>query len=241
MTVIDQKLEALLILQDADMRRKGMELRLSLLPKEMDAVIARRDKLNASTAAAAEELKKEELAIKQAEAEIARLTADSQKLQQQSALVKKNNEYQAMLAQIAENKRKIGEIEEELIIRFDNAAALKEKAEKVKRANALELRSARAEFEELLAFSKTVKAEIAKAVSDRPALTANVPDDLLSVYERLLKGKDNSAPLTKLDNGCCGNCHMRVTTQTVNELSKGKIEHCDNCQHLLYADMDEVQ
>jgi hypothetical protein len=29
---------------------------------------------------------------------------------------------------------------------------------------------------------------------------------------------------------------MHVTMQTANELSKGKIEHCDNCQHLLYAD-----
>ena len=236
--MIDQNLEALLILQNADMRRKGMEQRLAVLPKEMDAIIARRAKLNASTAAAAEALKKEELAIKSRESEIARLTADSQKLQQQSALVKKNNEYQAMLAQIADNKRKIGEIEEELIVRFDNVAELKENSEKVRRANALELRNARSEFEELLEFSKSVKAEIAQAVTDRPALTRNVPDELLSVYERLLKSKDNSAPITKLDNGCCGNCHMRVTTQTLNELSKGRIEHCDNCQHLLYADVE---
>ena len=36
----DADLEALLILQDADMRRKGMEQRLALLPGEMDAIIA---------------------------------------------------------------------------------------------------------------------------------------------------------------------------------------------------------
>ena len=234
----DPDLEALLILQEADLRRKGMEKRLELLPKEMDAIIARRDQHNAATAAAADLLKKEELAVKKCEAEIARLNEESQKLQQQSALVKKNNEYQAMLGQIADNKRKVGLLEEELLEKFDKVAELKENAEKVKRANALELRNARAEFEELLAFSKSVKAEIAKAVSDRPVLAANVRDELLSTYNRLLKSKDNSAPLTKLDNGCCGNCHMRVTMQTANELSKGKIEHCDNCQHLLYADAE---
>jgi predicted nucleic acid-binding Zn-ribbon protein len=238
MTMTDPDLEALLILQEADLRRKGMEKRLELLPKEMDAIIARRDQLNASTAQAADLLKKEELAVKKCEAEIARLNEESQKLQQQSALVKKNNEYQAMLGQIADNKRKVGLLEEELLEKFDKVAELKENAEKVKRANALELRNARAEFEELLAFSKSVKAEIAKAVSDRPVLAANVRDELLSTYNRLLKSKDNSAPLTKLDNGCCGNCHMRVTMQTANELSKGKIEHCDNCQHLLYADAE---
>ncbi|MBR7121046.1 MAG: hypothetical protein IKC94_02260 [Lentisphaeria bacterium] len=234
----DPDLEALLILQEADLRRKGMEKRLELLPKEMDAIIARRDELNASTQQAADLLKQEELAVKKCEAEIARLTEESQKLQQQSALVKKNNEYQAMLGQIADNKRKIGELEEEVLERFDKVAELKENAEKIKRANALELRNARAEFEELLAFSKTVKTEIAKAVSDRPALTANVRDELLSTYNRLLKSKEGTAPLTRLDNGCCGNCHMKVTMQTANELSKGKIEHCDNCQHLLYADAE---
>ncbi|MBQ4329011.1 MAG: hypothetical protein IJC27_04725 [Lentisphaeria bacterium] len=234
----DQTLDALLILQDADMRRKGMEQRLAMLPKEMDAIIARRDKLNASTAAAAEALKKEELSVKSCEAEIARLTSESEKLQQQSALVKKNNEYQAMLAQIADNKRKIGEIEEELLVKFDTVASLREKAEQTRRRNALELRNARTEFEELLEFSKTVKEEIAKAAASRPALTRNVPDEMLATYERLLKGKDNTPPLSKLANGCCGNCHMRVTNQTINELSKGKIESCDNCQHLLYADMD---
>ena len=232
----DPNLEPLLILQEADLRRKGMEQRLVLLPKEMDAIIARRDKLNAATAAAAEAVKKEELAIKTGENEIARLNDQCQKLQQQSALVKKNNEYQAMLAEIAGNKEKISTIEEELLVRFDTLEALKAEAEKVKKHNAAELRAARSEFEELLAFSKSVKTELEKLAAQRPKLAAKVPDELLASYERLLKGKDGSAPVAKVDNGCCGNCHMRVTMQTMNELSKGKLVSCDNCQHLLYMD-----
>ena len=233
---MDAELSALLKLQDADMRRKGMESRLKLLPKEMDAIIARRDKLNAETAAAADAVKKEELAIKTAENEIARLNDQCQKLQQQSALVKKNNEYQAMLAEIAGNKEKIGAIEEELLVRFDTLEALKAEAEKVKKHNAAELRVARSEFEEFLAFSKSVKAELEKLAAERPKLVAPVPEELLSAYERLLKGKDGTAPVAKVDNGCCGNCHMRITMQTMNELSKGQLESCDSCQHLLYMD-----
>ncbi len=236
--MFDANLSALLKLQDADMRKKGMESRLTLLPKEMDSIIARRDKLNAATAAAAEAVKKEELAIKKGESEIGRLTLQSQKLQQQSALVKKNSEYQAMLMEIADNKAKIGEIEEELIGRFDNLEKLKIDAEKIRKHNAMELRSARSEFEELLEFSKSVKAEIAKLEAGRPKLAAAVPEDLLNTYMRLLKGKDGSAPVAKVENGCCGNCHMRVTMQTLNELSKGSLESCDNCQHLLYMEAE---
>ncbi len=236
--MLDANLNALLKLQDADMRKKGMETRLTLLPKEMDSIIARRDKLNAETAAAADAVKKEELAIKSGESEIDRLTVQSQKLQQQSALVKKNTEYQAMLMEIAGNKAKIGEIEEELILRFDNLEKLKVDAEKIRKHNAMELRSARSEFEELLEFSKTVKAEIAKLNAERPKLASAVPEELLNTYMRLLKGKDGSAPVAKVENGCCGNCHMRVTMQTLNELSKGNLESCDNCQHLLYMDAE---
>ena len=232
----DANLTALLRLQDADLRKKDMEARLQLLPKEMDALIARRDKLNSEIVKAADAVKQEELAIKKRENEIAQLTDKSQKLQQQSALVKKNNEYQAMLAEIADNKFRIGEIEEELLERFDKLEQLKSDAEKIRKQNALAMRSTRSEFEELLEFSKSVKVEIAQLDAGRPKLLAGIPDDLLSTYSRLLKGKDGSAPVAKLDNGCCGNCHMRVTTQTVNELSKGKLESCDNCQHLLYMD-----
>ena len=233
--MLDNDLNALLILQDADMRRRSMELRLSRLPAEMDAIIARRDKLNAATEAAAEAVKKEERAIKAGENEIARLDESIRKLQQQSALVKKNNEYQAMLAQIAAEKGRIGGIEEDLLGRYDRLEELKAQAEEVRKRNASELRAARGEFEELLAFSKSVKEEIAKMTAARPKLAAAIPEDLLNTYERLLKGRDGSAPVAKVENDCCGNCHMRVTSQTLNELSKGKLETCDNCQHLLYS------
>ena len=229
------KISALLKLQALDMRCRDLKLRGVSIPKELDKILARRDSLNAATAAAADKVKKMELAIKAKEGEIQTLNAESAKLQQQSALVKKNNEYQAMLAGIAQNKTKIGAIEEDLLVKFDELEALKTEADRVKRTNNAELRSARQEFEELLNFSKTCEAEVAKLQKERPALLPGIPTDLLSRYERLLKGKDQGAPVVQLENGCCGNCHMRVTLQTLNQLSKGELESCDNCQHLIYT------
>jgi len=42
--------------------------------------------------------------------------------------------------------------------------------------------------------------------------------------------------VVKVENNCCGHCHMKVTLQTLNQLSKGEIENCDNCQHILYME-----
>ena len=228
------KIAALLKLQTLDMRMRDLKLRQVSIPKELDKIIARRDALNADTNAAAEKVKKMELSIKSKEGEIQTLSAENTKLQQQSALVKKNNEYQAMLSGIARNKEKIGAIEEELLMKFDELEQLKKTADQIKRTNAAEMRSARQEFEELLAFSKTCEAEVKKLIASRPALLSGIQTDLLARYERLLKGKDQGAPVVQLENGCCGNCHMKVTLQTMNQLSKGELENCDNCQHLIY-------
>ena len=229
------KISALLNIQTLDMRLRDLELRKISIPKELDKILARREELNASTAAAADKVKKAELSIKASEGEIQTLNAENAKLQQQSALVKKNNEYQAMLAGIAKNKQKVSDIEELLLVKFDELEELKAQADKIKRTNAAELRAARQEFEELLSFSKTCDVEIEKLRKERPALLVGIPSELLSRYERLLRGKDQGAPVVAVENGCCGNCHMKVTLQTMNQLSKGELESCDNCQHLLYA------
>lgn len=228
------KFDSLLKLQAEDMRARDLNIRLVSIPKELDKIIARRDQITAVNNAAAEKVKKMELAIKSAESSIQLLNAESTKLQQQSALVKKNNEYQAMLAGIQQNKEKIAGIEEDLLLKFDQLELLKAEADKVKRSNAVEMRAARTEFEELLEFSKSCKAELARLKAARPALAEKVHPEMLSRYERILKGRDAGEPLVKVENGSCGHCHMKVTLQTLNQLSKGELETCDNCQHLLY-------
>ena len=49
-----------------------------------------------------------------------------------------------------------------------------------------------------------------------------------------MKGKNAGAPLVKIENGICGNCHLRVTPQAMNAIQKGVVTYCDNCQHIIY-------
>ena len=111
--------QSLLKLQANDLRIRDLEQRMKLLPSEMNALKAKRDQLVASTSAAAEAAHKVEREIKSAESEIARLTDESRKLQQQSAMVKKNTEYQAMLNTVALNKNRIGKLEGDVIELLD--------------------------------------------------------------------------------------------------------------------------
>ena len=196
------------------------------------------DAANASVydgaSAAAEAAHKVEREIKSAESEIARLTDESRKLQQQSAMVKKNTEYQAMLNTVALNKNRIGKLEGDVIELLDKFEEEKARYRKIKAANDAAVKSARAEFEELIAFAGEIKQEIAKLQAARPSLVRGVDSDTLSRYNTLLKGRSGGIPLVKIENGICGNCHLRITPQAMNGIQKGVVTYCDNCQHIIY-------
>ena len=224
----------LLKLQEADMRLKDMELRLETLPKEMNNIIAKRDKIAADTAAAVTAVKKIKLKIQQDEDLIAELESASEKLRQQSAMVKKNNEYQAMLNAIELNKQKIGEAEERILAAADELAEAKRSGAKIKFANDAEIKNLKTEFDELFSFSKVVKEEIAKLKEARPGLLRDIPPALLSPYESLKNNKEGAAPLITADNEICGHCRLKITAQTAVAIKRGEIAHCDNCQYMLY-------
>jgi predicted nucleic acid-binding Zn-ribbon protein len=227
-------LRRLLVLQEADMRLRDMETRLTTLPKEMNNIIAQRDKINESTAAAVAAVKKIKLRIKQDEDLIAELESGIEKMRQQSSMVKKNNEYQAMLAAIELNKKKIGEAEERILAAADELENAKKSGAKIKFANDAEIKILKNEFEELFNFSKVVKEEIARLKADRPVLLKDIPPALLSPYESLRNNKEGAPPLVTADNEICGHCRLKITAQTAVALKRGEVAYCDNCQYLLY-------
>ena len=223
--------QALLEVQATDLRIRDLETRMSLLPGELTKLKEKRDKVAAGTAAAADAARKIERAIKANESEIARLTEESKKLQQQSAMVKKNTEYQAMLNTIALNKNKIGDLEGKVLELMDQFEAAKVNYRKVKTANDATIQT--------IAFAGEVKEEIKKLRESRPGMIRFVDNDTLGRYNALLGGKNGGTPLVKVENGIRGSCHLRVSPQVMNDISKGAVTYCANCQHLLYD--DEVQ
>ena len=227
-------LNALLKLQEVDLRKRDLETRLALLPKEMNALIAKRDALRGETAAAIEALRKAESAIKGHESAIEALQEENRRLQQQTALVKKNNEYQAMLASIETNRKRVGDHESEIILLLDEAEKLRAAARRVKTENDAAIRNLKSEFDELYAFSGEVKREIAQLAARREECLRGVDADVLRRYQQLLAGRGGGAPVARLDGGSCSNCHLKVIPQSANLLQKGEVIFCDNCQHFLY-------
>jgi len=231
--------KSLLELQTVDLRIRELEARLALLPKEMGELKDKRDAAVAAVNAAATAAKKIEQERKSLESDIEALNAENKRLQQQSAMVKKNNEYQAMLGTVALNQKKIGDLESRVLERMDAFEAAKKTYREIKQENETAVNALRTEFEELVSFAADLKKEVAELKANRTDDIRGVDRDTLSRYQQLLGGKDGIAPLVRVENEICGGCHLRLTRQTLTNLQKGSVTSCENCMHLLY--LDEVE
>ena len=222
-------------LQDKDLRIRTLNLKLGMIPKEKIDLKNQANANRAKVENAKNNVLNLELQLKKSENRIASHRETIQKLETQSNMVKKNTEYQAMLQQIADYKNKISEEENngiELLDQIDEAKkTYRQIAENVKFENA----SLKSEFTDLEKLASDIKAELETLQSQRTALTAPVEDDILKRYEHLLK-RSSGQPLTAVHDGICGNCHLRVTPQTLNTAAKGAVAFCDNCQHFIYTE-----
>ena len=228
--------EALLKLQRVDLKIRELEARLALLPKEMTELKNKRDAAVAEVNAAASAAKKIELERKGVESEIEKLNAENKRLQQQSAMVKKNTEYQAMLGTIALNEKKVGDLESRALELMDRAEEARKAYRKIRQDNEAAVNAIRAEFDELVAFAGDLKKEIAQLKEERPADIRGVDGETLARYNRLLAGKDGIAPLVRVENEICGSCHLRVTRQALTNMQKGAVTSCENCMHFIYLE-----
>lgn len=231
--------KSLLELQTVDLRIRELEARLALLPKEMGELKDKRDAAVAAVAAAATAAKKIEQERKSVESDIQALNGENKRLQQQSAMVKKNNEYQAMLGTIALNQKKVGDLESRELELMDAFEAAKKTYREIKQENETTVNALRTEFEELVSFAADLKKEVADLKANRTDDIRGVDRDTLSRYQQLLGGKDGIAPLVRVENEICGGCHLRLTRQTMANLQKDAVTSCENCMHLLY--LDEVE
>ncbi|MFA7229713.1 MAG: hypothetical protein WC071_00445 [Victivallaceae bacterium] len=224
----------LLELQEVDMRIKDMKSRISLLPKEKTALKEKLEAAKTELSGQKDAFRKAELEIKRVEGSINQLNDSISKLNQQSSLVKKNNEYQAMMQEIATNKEKISAFESEEIELLDTLEELKEQFKANEKQFEARTASVKEELQELEQLEKELHDEIAAITGSRQQFESKIEASLLSLYNRLLKS--TGAPLVKINKENCGNCHLKLTPQIMTEAKRGAITNCNNCSHLIYIE-----
>jgi hypothetical protein len=147
--------------------------------------------------------------------------------------VKKNEEYSALLSEIAGAKRKRSDRETDLLV------LMEEEDRQVGEKPALEkaLAGVEREASERLASFAAEEAREREAVAgieaERASLTAQLPPALRSRYERIRASREGRAvvPIVK---GSCGGCYRGQPPQALQEARRGdRLITCDGCGRLL--------
>lgn len=224
--------KSLLELQSHDMRIKKMNKRLKDIPKEKIVAASGLDYEKKKVEAAKEILKASELELRQVELKIESTKSDILKSEAKSAMVKKNDEYKALLNEIAGHKAFISSLEAKQIVIIDQVSDNKKKLETAQKLFKNAEREVAESIEELDEMAQTLDTTIKKALDERKPLTEKIDGQIKPAYNRLIKR--DGEPLTMIHNNTCGSCHLKLTPQTINDSKKGIITTCDSCGHLIY-------
>ena len=222
----------LLTLQAADLRAKKMDFRMKEIPKEKQEIMDGLSGEEEKVAEAKEGLLDIEKEIRKLEKKVDEIKEKIRDLQSKSAMVKKNEEYKALLSEVETCKVNIGGFENKQIDFMDELEKRKKALEAAQKTFEYMSSEASENVEELEELSANLKTEIDEILNSRKALIKKIEPGVFSIYNRLIK--KHGEPLSKIHNDTCGNCHLKLTPQTLNDAKKSLVSTCDTCGHLIY-------
>jgi len=229
-------IELLLILQDRDTRRLGIEAQLKGAPKEVAAVEQRIAAEKAAIDAARNELRELESKKKLLETEIGSAETQRGKYQTQQLSVKKNDEYQALGHQIQDVQHQIGELEGkelETMYAIDEAKKRFAAAEASLKQN---IAGHEARIRALKEKESSLAVELKEAASAVAEARTPVGPDALEAYDQAARRR--MPAVVPIRGGKCGGCHLKVSSE-VESAARGKVvdaefAHCDQCGQMVY-------
>lgn len=232
--MINPTVEALLVLQERDVRVTALTADLESLPLQIEAVeqdAARRtakfDELKNNTRLIESERKKIDLEVQSKQGAISRY-----RTQQQTT--RKNEEFAALNHEIEHTEKEISTLEDkelELMEAYDKGLATVAQGQKELQESQQKTKQKKAEMEKRIA---QVTADLAVAKEKQAETEKTVPEDVLARYRRILKSKRDAA-IVPIRGGACGGCHMKLTSQTVLSAKGGEtLTSCENCGRLVY-------
>jgi len=226
--------EALLVLQERDVRVSHLTAELEALPDQIVAVerdlaarTAKFDELKNRTRQIEADRKKIDLEVQAKQAAIARYKSQQQQ-------TRKNEEFAALNHEIGHAEKEIATLEDselELMEAYDKGLAVVAEGQKELVQFQEKSKQKKADLEKRIA---VVTTDLAASREKQAAAEQTVPEDALPRYRRILKSKKDVA-VVPIRGGACGGCHMKLTSQTVISARGGEgLTACENCGRLVY-------
>ena len=227
-------LEALISLQAIDSAADAARRRLAELPKAAAGIDAKNAQVAAQVDDAKSRLNDAQTSRRALEKDVAAVDSRLARFDDHKAAVKTNQEYTALLHEIATAKAEKDGLEERILVLMEEADGLTANVKAAERAQAETTRQGDADRAALEAERKVVEAELAKLEAERGRQRALVDARSLALYDQLLKGRRGVA-VAQLNGGICLACHVRLRPHIAQMIRRNDgIVQCESCQRILY-------
>ncbi len=231
-------IQGLLILQDRDLKRLGLESQLKTVPGDVARVEQKIAAEKAAIDQARTELRELESKKKLIEVDIGSAEGKVGQYRTQQLSIRKNEEYQAMGHQIETMLGQIADMEGkelEVMYAIDEAKKKFAAAESELKAN---IAGHEARIRTLKEREASLTAELVAAQAEVVTARGPVEPLKLRVYDRI--AVRNMPAVVAVHAGKCGGCHLKVSSE-VESAARGKgidplaqLATCDQCGRIVY-------
>jgi predicted nucleic acid-binding Zn-ribbon protein len=227
-------LAALIALQKLDTAADAVRKRLAELPGQLQA-------LDADLAAAAAALdgvkgrmQENQHARRALEKDVAAVDTRLARFDDHKAAVKTNQEYTALLHEIAGAKQEKDAIEEKILVLMETADLLAGELKADERALAEKKKHGDVAKAALTGERAQLDAELARLAHERAGEARGVDAPALARYELLLKQRRGLA-VARMIGEMCGACQMRLRPHFAQIIRRNdEIVPCESCHRILY-------
>jgi len=229
-------IRALLILQDRDRRLLAIAKDLEKIPQEEARAKSKLAGDEASVKKAHDELMEAGLKVKKAELDAQTRRTTITRLKMQQFETRKNDEFQAIKHEITRYEAELDAFETKELEAMEEVDQFRTKFNQAEAALAITKGLVNEDLARISERKARDEAERKELVEERTKLAAGISDEILPLYERLMRSKDGLA-LAPLNEGKCGGCHMKLIASTViNVQSEQQITRCEDCGRILYVE-----
>src|SRR5580658_6260899 len=229
-------LQDLLELQSVDLRLNDVRTRLAAFPTkiaEVDARVAAAktdlEQSKASQLATIKDRKKYELDVEQWKDRV-------RKYKDQTSQIKTNEAYKALQHEVEMAEAEIAKAEDRLLEQMVAAEEYDRRAKASEKDLKEVEEAARGQRAKIDAEKAAAEKDIAALDDERARVIAEIPENLLDHYDRIVR-KHNGIALAEVRNEKCGACGMIVRPHVIQEMRRANSDelfHCETCTRIMY-------
>ncbi len=225
------------VLKEAHRLRRqiqGLDARIAQAPRQLQVQKSKLQAAEDNLKQAADEIKQLKVKINDREVTVKATHTQIAKWEKQLETVDNKKEMTALNTETASAKARIKALEDEI---FETMTLVEEKTgllpgiDAVTKQVRVEVAQFEKEYDDRIA---KFQAERLVAVEELKGVDAQIPDDVMPMYLKMVKARGADG-LARIEGRICATCNTELTPQNASEVNRGLFVLCKSCGRIMYA------